>query len=60
MIQTWRLPTAQDTENYAEDAIVLADKFGQPTGDDVPAFISGDRSKRRFRSSRGHCGFLET
>ena len=37
---------AQETENYPEDAIiVLADKFGQQDGDDVPALISGDRLK---------------
>ena len=44
-----RHPAAQEADNYAEDAItVLADKFGQPAGDDAPALISGDRLKALF------------
>ena len=46
-----RYPAAQETENYAEDVITVlavADKYGQPAGDDVPVFISGDRLKALF------------
>ena len=54
-----RYPAAQDAQNYAEDAIaVLADKFGQPAGDAPISFPLTD-SKRYFRSSKGHCSFLE-
>ena len=43
-----RYPAAQDTQNYAEDAIaVLAVKFGQPAGD-APALVSPDRLKTLF------------
>ena len=36
-----RYPAAQETEDCTEDVItLLADKFGQPAGDDVPALIS--------------------
>ena len=39
----WRYSAAQEADNYAENAFtVLADKFGQPAGDDAPALISSD------------------
>ena len=44
-----RYQAAQETENYTEDVItVLANKFGQAAGIDVPALISGDRLKALF------------